>query len=197
MQEYVMAGLTEARSCLAWLCNSREAQAALDQMVTGLIGCFQRRGKVLTCGNGGSFCDAAHLAEEFAGRFKRNRPALAGLCLSDGAFLTCAANDFGFEQVYERGVEALGSPGDILVAFSTSGNSPNIVKAALQAHQMGIAVYGLLGKDGGRLKDLCDCSIIVPTAGSDRIQEIHVKVVHLLVEGVERALFPGNYEEAN
>jgi D-sedoheptulose 7-phosphate isomerase len=138
-------------------------------------------------------CDAMHCAEELSGRFKGNRKALAAQAISDPAHLTCVANDFGFEAVFARGVEAWGRPGDVLVAFSTSGQSPNIIAAARAARDKGMRVLGLLGRDGGAMRGLCDLSVVVPAQDSGRIQEIHIKVVHLMIEGVERRLFPENY----
>lgn len=193
MTDYMRQGLCEASETLAWLCGSAETIGVITEMVSCLVACLKDGGKVLACGNGGSFCDASHLAEELSGRFRKDRAALAALALSDGAFLTCAANDFGYDQVFARGVEALGRSGDVLVVFSSSGNSPNVIRAAEAGRQRGLKVVGLLGKDGGKLKKLCNYSVVVPGSTTDRIQEIHVKVLHLLVEGVERALFPANY----
>lgn len=195
MADYIESSLQEAKKTLDWLCAGRETPDAISQMVNCLTDCLSTGGKIITCGNGGSFCDAAHLAEELSGRFRRNRPALAALALSDGAFLTCAANDFGYEQAFARGVEALGKPGDVLVVFSCSGNSTNVVRAAKVAVERRLTVLGLLGRDGGELKSLCAHVVVVPGATTDRIQEAHVKILHLLVEGIERVLFPQNYEE--
>ncbi len=193
MNDYISTGLREARAAVEWFLGSDEARRALELMTTGCAQTLREGGRVLTCGNGGSFCDAAHLAEELSGRFRKDRPALGGIALSDGAFLTCAANDFGFEHAYARGVEALGRPGDVLVAFSTSGNSPNILRAVEAGRERGLTCYGMLGRDGGRVRELCHTALVVPMQTSDRIQEIHGKALHLLVEGVERSLFPENY----
>jgi D-sedoheptulose 7-phosphate isomerase len=151
-------------------------------------------GLIMSCGNGGSMCDAMHFAEEWTGRFRGNRKALPALAFSDPSQLTCIANDFGFDELFARQVEAHGKPGDLLVAISTSGNSPNILRACAVARELGIKTVGLLGKGGGELLGAVDIPIVVPLATtSDRIQEVHIKVLHIAIEAVERALFPGNY----
>lgn len=144
--------------------------------------------KILSCGNGGSMCDAMHFAEELSGRYRDDRPALAALSISDPSHLSCVANDYGYEYVFSRYVEGLGKEGDILLAISTSGNSLNVVRAAEVARQKGLKVVGLTGKDGGQLGRLCDVEIRAPWRGyADRIQEIHIKVIHSLIDHIERA----------
>jgi D-sedoheptulose 7-phosphate isomerase len=137
-----------------------------------------------------------HRAEELSGRFKADRRAFAALAMSDPAYLSCVANDYGYEQVFARGVEAWGQPGDVLVGFSTSGNSANVVAAARSARARGMSVIGMLGRDGGQMASLCDMALVVPAAGTDRIQEVHIKAVHLMIEAIERQLVPGNYRAA-
>jgi len=155
---------------------------------------LRKGGLLMSCGNGGSMCDAMHFAEEWTGRFRGNRKAQAAIAFSDPSHLTCNANDFGYEQVFAREVEAYGKPGDLLLALSTSGNSPNVLRACETARSMGVKTVGLLGKDGGELKSLVDIPIIVPRAEtSDRIQELHIKIIHIVIETVERSLFPENY----
>ena len=188
----VHEALGEAARLVAWL-GSPESRRLLDQFGGVVAGALQSGGRVLACGNGGSMCDAMHFAEELSGRFRRDRPALAAQAISDPAHLTCVANDWGFAHVFARGVEAWGRRGDALVVFSTSGQSPNVIAAANAAHERGLTVLGLLGRDGGALKDLCDRAIVVPGLTADRIQEIHIKVVHLVIELVERQLFPALY----
>lgn len=188
----IRANLDEAAALVGWLADE-ERMRMIVRMSEHLAGRLAAGGRVLTCGNGGSMCDAMHLAEELSGRFQRDRRPLAAQAISDPAHLSCVANDFGYEYVFARGVEAWGRAGDVLVAFSTSGNSPNIVLAAKTAREHEMSVMGLLGRDGGRLSRICDLALVVPAQRSDRIQEIHIKVVHLLIELVERRLFPGNY----
>jgi D-sedoheptulose 7-phosphate isomerase len=156
-----------------------------------------RGGLLMSCGNGGSLCDAMHFAEEWTGRFRGDRAALAAVAFADASQLTCIANDFGYDQVFARQVEALGKPGDLLVALSTSGNSPNVVRAAEAARARDVRIVGLLGKGGGALRELVDVPIVVPLATtSDRIQEVHIKVLHIVIEAVERRMFPANYGAA-
>ena len=151
-------------------------------------------GLLLSCGNGGSMCDAMHFAEEWTGRFRKDRAALPAIAFSDPSQLTCIANDFGYDEVFARSVEAYGKKGDLLVALSTSGDSPNILRAIERAKSKGLATVGLLGKGGGKARALVDVPIVVPLAtSSDRIQEIHIKVLHIVIETVERELFPANY----
>ena len=180
------------------------ARATLDAFVAGGSGCMegverfadaarktlQDGGKLLACGNGGSMCDAMHFAEEWTGRFREARPAQPAIAFSDPSQLTCIANDFGYNEVFARLVEALGRDGDLLVALSTSGNSTNLARAVEAAKERGIGTVGLLGKGGGALRELVDIAIVVPHAEtSDRIQEVHIKVLHAVIEAVERALF--------
>lgn len=151
-------------------------------------------GKVLACGNGGSACDAMHFCEELTGRFRKDRPALAAISLTDVGHITCVANDYGYDEVFARGVRALGKPGDVLVAISTSGNSANVVRAVGAAREVGMNTVALLGRDGGTLAGVCDLEWIVPgvpvgAPTADRIQEVHMLVLHALVEGVERRMF--------
>ena len=151
-------------------------------------------GKLMACGNGGSMCDAMHFAEEWTGRFRGNRGALPAIAFSDPSQLTCIGNDFGYDEVFARSVEAYGREGDVLVCMSTSGGSENAIRALKKARSMGVRTVALLGKGGGTMRELADLAIVVPEATtSDRIQEVHIKVLHIAIEAVERALFPENY----
>jgi D-sedoheptulose 7-phosphate isomerase len=142
--------------------------------------------KIISCGNGGSMCDAMHFAEELTGRFRNDRRPLPALALSDPSGITCTANDFGFENIFSRTVEALGKPGDVLLAISTSGDSCNVVRAIEAARQAGMKTVGLTGNSGGQMASLCDVEIRAPHTGySDRIQEIHTMVIHSLVNYLE------------
>ena len=147
-------------------------------------------GKIISCGNGGSLCDAAHFAEELTARFRHNRRALPAEAITDPAFITCVANDFSFEEIFSRYLEAFGKPGDVLLGISTSGNSPNVVKAATTARELGMKVISLTGKGGGgKLATLSDVEICTPPSQySDRSQEIHIKVIHTLVQLIEKEL---------
>jgi D-sedoheptulose 7-phosphate isomerase len=161
---------------------------AMEQTADLLVRAFQNGGKALSCGNGGSLTDAMHFAEEFSGRFRNDRPPLPAIALSDPAHMSCVANDYGFDHVFSRQVEALGKPGDVLVALSTSGNSPNILLAAEKARDRGVAVVGCVGRGGGKLAPLCDVALHAPGHGSDRIQELHMLALHAIIEEVEREL---------
>lgn len=165
--------------------NFDKIQAAGDLLVE----MFKNGGKVFSCGNGGSLCDAMHFAEELTGRFRNDRPALPALAIADASHLTCVSNDLGYSDVFARYVEALGKPGDVLLAISTSGNSENILQAIYAAQQRQMKVIGLTGKTGGKMKDLCDVSIVVPwNEYSDRVQEIHIKIIHILIEYIEAGM---------
>lgn len=177
----------------AFLADGRNI-TTLDLAADLLAESLDDGGKVLACGNGGSACDAMHFCEELTGRFRKDRRALAAVSLTDVGHMSCVANDYGYDQVFARGVQALGQPGDVLVALSTSGNSANVVRAVDAAVERKMRTIGLLGRDGGTLAGVCDLEWIVPgvpldTPTADRIQEIHMLVLHALVEGVERRLF--------
>jgi len=161
---------------------------AINEGADALARVLERGGKVLICGNGGSSCDAAHFAEELTGRFRADRRPLAAIACTDAGHITCTANDYGFEEVFARWVRALGRKGDALVVLSTSGKSENIARALRAAREIGLSTIGLLGKDGGGCKGLCDSTIVVPGTTSDRIQELHMLILHAWVEGIERAL---------
>jgi D-sedoheptulose 7-phosphate isomerase len=144
-------------------------------------------GKILSCGNGGSHCDAMHFAEELTGRYRDNRRALPAIAISDVSHLSCVSNDFGYEYVFSRYIEALGQPGDVLLGLSTSGNSANIIKAAEAAKAKGMKIIIMSGKDGGKLAGVADVEIRVPHFGyADRIQEIHIKVIHIFMLLIEK-----------
>ncbi|QLH32053.1 MAG: D-sedoheptulose 7-phosphate isomerase [Cyclobacteriaceae bacterium] len=148
---------------------------------------IKKGGKVISCGNGGSHCDAMHFAEELTGRYRENRRALPAICVSDPSHLSCVSNDYGYELVFSRYLEALGNKGDVLLGISTSGNSANVIRAAQVARDKGMLVIALSGKDGGKLASLADVEIRVPHTGyADRIQEVHIKIIHILILLVEK-----------
>ncbi len=150
-------------------------------------------GKVIISGNGGSLTDSMHFAEEFTGRFRDNRRALPAISLSDPSHITCVANDYGFDYIFSKGIEAYGNKDDIYIGLSTSGNSNNIINAFSKADELELFTIALLGKDGGSLKGTSKIEFIIHGETSDRIQEIHMFILHTIVEGVERILFPKNY----
>ena len=158
-----------------------------------LVDMFRQGGKVFSCGNGGSLCDAMHFAEELTGRFRHERAALPAIAIADPSHFTCVSNDMSFDSGFSKYLEALGNRGDVLLAISTSGNSSNILQAIDTAHVKGMKVIGLTGKTGGEMKEKCDITIVVPwNKYSDRIQEIHIKIIHILIEYIEQALFNTN-----
>lgn len=181
----LQAAATALESLRAESDTLRRADAAAKALADSL----RAGGKILICGNGGSACDAAHFAEELTGRFRSDRPAIAAIACTDAGHITCTANDYGFEFVFSRWVEALGRPGDALVVLSTSGNSPNCIRAAEAGRARRLVTIALLGGDGGRLAGTCDHEIIVPGQTSDRIQELHMLILHAWVEAVEQSLF--------
>lgn len=173
--------------------EEEEQRGETERVAKALAETFAQKKKALICGNGGSNCDAMHFAEEFTGRFRKERPALPAISLSDSSHITCVGNDYGFDYIFSKGVEAFGQEGDMFFGISTSGNSPNVIEAVKEAKKRGLKTVALLGKDGGKLKGMCDYEFIIPGETSDRIQEIHMMILHVIIEGVERILFPENY----
>jgi len=183
--------------------NFKEARDLLDRFISEpgnmdmienagklLVEAFTGGNKVLSCGNGGSMCDAMHFAEELSGRFRDHRRALPAISISDPSHISCVANDYGYDKVFSRYIEALGNKGDVLLAISTSGNSANIINAVKAAKEKGMFVIGLTGKTGGEMANVCDIEIRAPHSQyADRAQEIHIKVIHSLIHYVENNLF--------
>jgi D-sedoheptulose 7-phosphate isomerase len=179
----------EALEVLKQFVGKPENFEALKKAGDIMVDAIKNNHKIISCGNGGSMCDATHFAEELSGRFRNNRVALPAISISDAAHITCAANDYGFESIFSRFIEGLGQKGDVLLAISTSGNSANIVKAARASKEKGIKVIALTGKDGGELALIADVEIRAPHAPySDRVQEIHIKVIHSLINYIENNL---------
>lgn len=174
----------------------RELSAALQAVVSigpsvdeagrCILECLKRGGKIMTCGNGGSAADALHMAEEFVGRYQRERRPLPALCLgADPTGLTCIGNDYGYDKIFSRGVEAFGKPGDVLVGFTTSGNSPNVLAAFESAKRLGVTTILVGGKDGGKARAMCDHALVVPCNKIARIQEIHTLILHQMLEAMD------------
>ena len=154
-----------------------------------MAGAIRQGKKIISCGNGGSMCDAMHFAEELTGRYRDNRPGIAAISISDPSHITCVGNDYGFEFIFSRFVESVGQEGDVLLGISTSGNSKNVVNAIEAAKKKGMKVVGLTGKDGGKMAELCDVEIRAPHSEyADRAQEIHIKVIHSFIDHIERSL---------
>ena len=188
-----LASLTEAQSTLETFLKDPGQLEKCERFSKMLADTFKTGGKLFTCGNGGSHCDAMHFAEEFTGRYRKDRKPLGALALGDASHVTCVSNDYGFDQIFSRQLEGLARKGDLLVGLSTSGNSANVIKAFDMAKQMGVQTIALLGKDGGKLAPLADLAIVIKASTSDRIQEMHIKLIHTVIETVEREIFPENY----
>ena len=167
----------------------REQAPAILRLAETVAEAYRRGHRLYACGNGGSACDAMHLVEELVARYKRDRPGLAAHHLLDAPTLTCWSNDYDFETAFARQIESMAREGDVLVAISTSGNSPNVLRAVEAANRRGALTIGLTGKDGGRMRDLCTEALVVPAEATERIQEGHIAIIHLLCELVERMLF--------
>ena len=164
----------------------KHAELAGEAMVLSL----KNGGKIISCGNGGSMCDAMHFAEELSGRFRADRPPLPALSISDASHISCVANDYGYAHVFSRFIEAVGQPGDVLLAISTSGNSENVIRAVHAARAKNMGIIALTGKDGGQLAQLADVEIRAPYSDfADRAQEIHIKAIHYMIEKIEKILF--------
>lgn len=185
--------LKEAQGVLAHFIQTPEQIQKCGQFSSLLIEAFSKGHNVFSCGNGGSHCDAMHFAEEFTGRYRKDRKPLGALALGEASHSTCVSNDYGFKHVFERQLRGLARQGDLLVALSTSGNSENIILAVQAAKELGLKSVCLLGRDGGKLKNMADLSIVISAETSDRIQEMHIKIIHIVIESVERKLFPQNY----
>ena len=196
LDKHVRNSLLEAQQALeALLANEATIQAIAKAGVL-LVESFQQGGRVFSCGNGGSMCDAMHFAEELSGRYRLDRPALAAVSISDPSHLSCVANDYGYEFVFSRYLEAHAKAGDCLLAISTSGKSKNIMAAVEVAKKKGVKIIGMMGHPDTPLGLVSDIKISAPGGSfADRIQEMHIKAIHIMIELVERQMFPQNYQE--
>lgn len=190
MKEIIQQSLRESQDVLAQFLSDPSKLDAIEKAADCLVDALQQGKKILSCGNGGSHCDAMHFAEELSGRYRENRPALAAMAISDPSHITCVSNDFGYNYIYSRFIEGLGNQGDVLVGISTSGQSANIIEAVKAAQEKGMKVVLLTGKDGGALAGMGAIEIRVDHFGfADRIQEIHIKVIHILIQLIEAKIF--------
>ncbi|MCD9496293.1 D-sedoheptulose 7-phosphate isomerase [Photobacterium carnosum] len=188
-KDLIHSELTDAADVLNRFLNDDKNLVDIEAAAKLLADSFKQGGKVLSCGNGGSHCDAMHFAEELTGRYRDDRPGYPGIAISDPSHLSCVSNDFGYEYVFSRYLEAVGAKGDVLFGLSTSGNSANILKAIEAAQAKGMKTIALTGKDGGKMAGLADVEIRVPHFGyADRIQEIHIKIIHILIMLVEKEM---------
>ncbi|HEY1010533.1 MAG: D-sedoheptulose 7-phosphate isomerase [Daejeonella sp.] len=187
--EEIKKHFTEAQDILSQFISDPVSFKSIETAGALLVTAIKNANQIISCGNGGSMCDAMHFAEELSGKYRNDRPAYPAISISDPAHISCVANDYGYDFVFSRMIEAMGKKGDVLVAISTSGNSVNILKAIDAAKKKGMMVIGLTGKDGGKMADLCDVEIRAPKSPyADRAQEIHIKVIHSLIDYVERNL---------
>ena len=187
--ELIRNNFLEAQQVLNEFIANPENLKSIEEAGELMVNSIKKGGKIFSCGNGGSMCDAMHFAEEMTGRFRLNRKPLPAIAISDASHLTCSANDFGYDSIFSRYVEGFGQKGDVLLAITTSGTSPNVVKAAQVAKQKEMVVIALTGKGGGIIHEWCDAEIRVQHLGwSDRIQEIHIKIIHTLIDFIESKL---------
>ncbi|MBN1850869.1 MAG: D-sedoheptulose 7-phosphate isomerase [Deltaproteobacteria bacterium] len=194
MIETIRTSLKEAQSALEGLLSKESTLASIAAAAEILIKTFENQGRVFSCGNGGSMCDAMHFAEELTGRYRKNRKGYPAVAISDPGHLTCVANDFGYDQVFARYIESHGKKNDAMIAISTSGKSPNVLNAARTAKSLGMKVIGFTGKISSDLENFSDVCITTPAGQfADRIQELHIKILHILIELIERHFHPEDY----
>ena len=194
--DYIKTALTQAQETLNTFISDEGNIKLINQAVDLFVDTIKNHdGRILACGNGGSMCDSMHFVEELTGRYRKDRPPIAAINMGDPSHITCVANDYGYEYVFSRHVQAWGKKGDTLLAISTSGNSQNVILAVEEAKKQGMHVIGLLGKDGGKLKEMVDVPFVIktPIAVSDRVQEMHIKLIHIFIEGIERQIVPEHY----
>lgn len=189
--QLIRDALRQAADHAVWLSQNEVLIQQVEKAAGIIIASLKNKGRVFSCGNGGSLCDAMHFAEELSGRFRKDRAALPALAIIDPGHITCTANDFGYDQIYSRFLEAHGRSGDVLLAISTSGKSPNILRAAQSARSLGIKCIGLTGRPLSPLHPWLDIDLCTEgkTPWADRIQEMHIKVIHTLIEVIESQLF--------
>jgi D-sedoheptulose 7-phosphate isomerase len=189
MNPRILSHFQEAMQTLQRFMEDAEQMNHIDRAAQAMLQAIKADGKILSCGNGGSHCDAMHFAEELTGRYRNHRPGIAAIAISDVSHISCVGNDYGYDQIFSRYVEAVGRKGDVLLAISSSGNSANVIKAIEAAKAKGITVVGLTGKDGGKMAGLVDIEIRAPHSEyADRAQEIHIKVIHSLIDSIEVGL---------
>ncbi|MBO8415978.1 MAG: D-sedoheptulose 7-phosphate isomerase [Proteobacteria bacterium] len=185
----VLDDLKEAAAVLDNYINQPDTKESIEKAIEIMVSSIKQGGKIISAGNGGSMCDALHFAEELSGRYRDDRPAYPAIAVCDPSHLTCVGNDYGFDAVFSRFIEGLGFKGDVFLGISTSGNSQNIINACEVCRKKGVTSIMLLGKNGGKLKDLCDLPLIVPHSGyADRIQEVHTMIIHIMIRGIEEGM---------
>jgi D-sedoheptulose 7-phosphate isomerase len=189
MENSILDELNESAAVLNAFIQTPSCISSIHHAVNLMLDAIKKGNKIISCGNGGSMSDAMHFAEELTGKFRNDRKAIAAIAISDSSYITCVANDFGFEHVFSRFIEGIGREGDVLLAISTSGNSANVLEAVKAAQEKQMKVVALTGKDGGKLASMADIEIRAPhSVYADRAQEIHIKVIHVLIKQIEQEL---------
>ena len=187
--EIIKGELSQAKELLETIINQPAMINNISHAAHMMADAINNNGKIISCGNGGSHCDAMHFAEELTGRYRENRKPIPAIAISDPSHISCVGNDYGFNQIFSRFIEAVGNPGDILLGITTSGNSENILEAVKSAKDKSMTTIILTGNDGGKIADHADICLIVPYSGyADRIQEIHIKIIHILILLIEKQL---------
>ena len=185
----VLDDLREEQKVLNDFIEQKDTREVIEKAIYMMTDSIKNRGKIISAGNGGSMCDAMHFAEELTGRYRNDRPAYPAIAICDPSHISCVGNDYGYDYIFSRFLEGMGFKGDVFLGISTSGNSKNIIEACRVCKEKGLKSVVLLGKDGGKLKDLCDLPIIVPHFGyADRIQEVHTMIIHIIIRGIEEVL---------
>ena len=185
----VLDDLREEQKVLNDFIEQKDTREVIEKAIYMMTDSIKNRGKIISAGNGGSMCDAMHFAEELTGRYRNDRPAYPAIAICDPSHISCVGNDYGYDYIFSRFLEGMGVKGDVFLGISTSGNSKNIIEACRVCKEKGLKSVVLLGKDGGKLKELCDLPIIVPHFGyADRIQEVHTMIIHIMIRGIEEVL---------
>ncbi len=185
----VLDDLREEQKVLNDFIEQKDTREVIEKAIYMMTDSIKNNGKIISAGNGGSMCDAMHFAEELTGRYRNDRPAYPAIAICDPSHISCVGNDYGYDYIFSRFLEGMGFKGDVFLGISTSGNSKNIIEACRVCKEKGLKSIVLLGKDGGKLKDLCDLPIIVPHFGyADRIQEVHTMIIHIMIRGIEEVL---------
>jgi D-sedoheptulose 7-phosphate isomerase len=193
MKNSILDELKESAQVLSTFIDNSLAIESIEKAIALMVASLANGNKIISCGNGGSMSDAMHFAEELTGKFREERKSIAAIAISDPSYITCTANDYGFEYIFSRFIEGVGNKGDVLLAISTSGNSANVIEAVKAAKNKQMHVVALTGKDGGRLASLVDIEIRAPHASyADRAQEVHIKVIHILIKHIEQELLKLN-----
>lgn len=184
----IQSDLKEAASVLNTFLSDEDNLKSIENAAALMISCLKAEGKIISCGNGGSHCDAMHFAEELTGKYREDREPFAAIAIAEPGYITCTGNDYGYNQIFSRYIKGVGKSGDVLLAISTSGNSENVLQAAIMAKEKGMKVISLTGKNGGKLKAVSDVCVNVAHQGfADRIQEVHIKVIHIFMRLIEEA----------